>query len=52
MKKTYEAPKAEKLDFNYRDTVTASGGNLKPGANINGCHTGSNANKGCTPVYG
>ena len=26
MKKMYEAPKAEKLEFDYTETVTASGG--------------------------
>ena len=26
MKKKYEAPKAEKLEFDYSDTVVASGG--------------------------
>ena len=27
MKRKYESPKAEKLEFNYSDTVVASGGN-------------------------
>ena len=26
MKKDYESPKAEKIDFNYTEAVTASGG--------------------------
>ena len=54
MKKEYNAPKAEKLDFNYQETIVASGaGSLKEGSNINGCYDGANANpdKHCTPVY-
>lgn len=31
MKKEYESPKAEKLEFNYADTVTASGGKCSGG---------------------
>ena len=52
MKKEYNTPKAEKLDFNYQETVVASGG-LKEGSNVNGCYDGANANpsKNCTPVY-
>ena len=56
MKKQYTQPMAEKIDFNYRDTVVASGkdfGNLKPVPNGNsGCYHGNkSAERGCTPVY-
>ena len=56
MKKQYAQPMAEKIDFNYRDTVVASGkdfGNLKPVPNGNsGCYHGNkSAERGCTPVY-
>ena len=69
MKKKYESPLAEKYEFNYVENVVASPTGPKPdaldpgtiapnpvlkeGSNINGCYTGSNANKSsCTPVYG
>ena len=39
MKKTYEAPKAEKLEFDYTDTVTASGLELQEYVNgYKGCN--------------
>ena len=51
MRKQYEKPQAEKIEFNYTDVVVASGfGNLKdgktgPSANAcyNGKHKGPNA---------
>lgn len=57
MKKQYEQPMAEKLEFNYKETIVASNtpAGLKEGSNINGCYDGSNANNQsghCTPVYG
>ena len=58
MKKQYEQPMAEKIEFNYRNTVVASGsgpdvGNLKPIPNGNsGCyHSNNSAERGCDPVY-
>ena len=58
MKKQYETPKAEKIEFNYLNPVVASGersmgGILKrqSGGN-NGCWNGNkNGTTGCTPVY-
>ena len=50
VKKTYEAPKAEKLEFNYEETVAASGSVFIANKNRNkGCSTnGSNGNgRGC-----
>ncbi len=44
MKKQYEQPVAEKLEFNYKETIVASGG-LHDGANDNGCYHGANANR-------
>ncbi len=40
MKKAYEAPKAEKLEFNYSETVTASSGHkyLMYVDNYSGCN--------------
>ena len=52
MKKQYEQPVAEKLEFNYKETIVASGG-LHEGANVNGCYHGANSKKSdCTPWYG
>ena len=55
MKKQYTQPMAEKIDFNYRDTVVASGpkfGNLKPNPRgNNGCYKASNLKHGCEPIY-
>ncbi len=50
MKKQYEKPQVERIDFNYLESVVASG-NLKAGADINGCYHGANAKKNCTPIY-
>ena len=55
MKKQYEQPMAEKIEFNYKDTVVASTtpGGLHEGANINGCYHAANSNKpDCIPWYG
>ena len=44
MKKKYEAPKAEKLEFDYKETVTASNGSCSGGIyrmfveNYTNCH--------------
>ena len=54
MKRRYEEPKAEKIEFNYQETVVASStGSLKEGSDINGCYKGANASKPdqCTPQY-
>ena len=59
MKKQYEQPMAEKIEFNYRETVIASGGGtvivkLKNNGTYggNGCYSGDkNATTGCHP-YG
>ena len=55
MKKEYETPRAEKMEFNYLETIVASNpGGLKAGSDINGCYKGSNANNQsghCTAVY-
>ena len=49
MKKAYEAPKAEKLEFDYSETVTASSGHkyLKYVDNYSGC----NENPSNPPVW-
>ena len=55
MKKEYSVPKAEKIEFNYQETIIASGteGILKKKAHGgNGCWKGNmNGTTGCTPVY-
>ena len=39
MKKTYEAPKAEKLEFDYTDTILASCGTMRKYVDgYSGCH--------------
>lgn len=45
MKKEYDTPKAEKLEFNYQESVVASGSLMdgKEGNAVNGCYDGSNA---------
>ena len=67
MKKQYEAPMAEKLDFNYLENVVASDpiseptsedqnlkGQTRAGmGGANGCYKGNkNAETYCTPMYG
>ena len=56
MKKQYEAPKAEKFEFNYRENVVASGEedieNVKFYPNINPCNTGNGANMNVTGTCG
>ncbi len=63
MKKQYEAPMAEKLDFNYLENVVASDppyedqivkGQTRGGVGGgNGCYKGNkNAETYCTPMYG
>ncbi|MBR3019135.1 MAG: hypothetical protein IKH57_19000 [Clostridia bacterium] len=56
MKKEYTAPKAEKVEFDYQNTVAASQGTGDDGDdvmtgknNANACytHNGSNVNNGC-----
>ncbi len=49
MKQQYETPKAQKFEFDYKGTVTASGnaggGNGKPGnSSGNSCFIGNGAN--------
>lgn len=55
MKKEYDAPKAEKIEFNYQETIIASGsstGILKGGDGGNGCYKGNkNATTNCQPQY-
>ena len=51
-KKTYEAPKVEKLDFDFTNSVVASGESSFSGDNKNhgqGCVSKNNA---CTWTYG
>lgn len=57
MKKEYDAPKAEKIEFNYQETIIASGSDTglvlkrQSGGN-NGCWSGNkNGKTGCTPTY-
>ena len=60
MKKKYETPKAEMLEFKYEETIVASGdnGEIEPtgngkgkGNSINSCAKGNGAeiNSGCDP---
>ena len=53
MKKEYNAPKAEKFDFNYTENVVASATGLKEGAAIDGCYKKANSDpdKNCIPQY-
>ncbi len=57
MKKEYTEPKAEKVEFNYADTVVASGVGVVDAVevgknNANACFTGNhnNVNTGCIAV--
>ncbi len=53
MRKQYEKPQAEKIEFNYTDVVVASSAGVKgqighPGGN--GCYShNKNASTGCIP---
>ena len=49
-KKDYEAPKAEKLEFDYTSTVVASGKNPAQctSKNPGQCDLGSNPGQGCS----
>ena len=60
MKKIYEQPMAEKIEFNYRETIVASGNNDTPGLVLkrqsggnNGCWSGNKngSRPTCTPDY-
>ena len=58
MKKQYEQPMAEKIEFNYRETIVASGSDTPGGilkresGGNNGCwDSNKNGTTGCTPVY-
>lgn len=46
MKKQYEMPKAEKMEFNYQEVVVASPNDKdgKTGSASNACHTHNTAN--------
>ena len=41
MKRTYETPKAEKLEFAYTDMVVASGANNDPNGQYYKCGSGT-----------
>ena len=50
MKKQYEQPMAEKIEFNYKETIVASGGfdNAKKGKNNPGCYKANmNGERNC-----
>lgn len=51
MKKQYEKPMAEKIDFNYKETIVASGGGGKIGKNtVEACWNGKiSLTDGCRP---
>lgn len=54
MKKQYEKPMAEKVEFNYKETIVASNtpGNLKSGNGDGSCFSGKHGfDGGCTPKY-
>ena len=56
MKKEYDAPKAEKIEFNYQETIIASGASglvlKRDSGGNNGCWSGNkNGTTGCTPTY-
>ena len=53
MKKEYEAPKAEKMEFDYEENVVASNGNLKDGGGGTNCFSGKHSldNTNCSPKY-
>ena len=51
MKKHYEMPRAEKMEFNYQELVVASSNvkNGRIGNNANACYTHNTANVNTTP---
>lgn len=54
MKKQYTQPMAEKIEFNYKETIVASGGNGMVGKNtIQACWKGFiSLDDGCRPKEG
>lgn len=54
MARKYETPKAEKVEFNYQDTIVASDFGLilkRQAHGGNGCYNGKNNGDGACAVY-